>query len=115
MPFALPIAFAACQGDPPGTRTATGLFIQAETRVVNTVPSSIETTVRVTKPGDPAAAELLSACDFRVRAYRTPKYSQPVWDRGFPYSLERPYGGPAEYSPAGQFTLGIRASEFLGD
>jgi hypothetical protein len=119
MPFALPIAFAACQGDPPGTRTATGLFIQAETRVVNTVPSSIETTVRVTKPGDPAAAELLSACDFRVRAYRTATHlDRAVWDgrrRQLGCPAIKIHRWPAEYSPPGQFTLSVPTLEFLGD
>ncbi len=87
---------------------------------MDTASAYIETTIRVTKPGDPAIGEVLSECDFRVRAYRTGARSgPPAWD-----SHQSPLGGclPVqihrwllEAIPPGQFTLSIPVRAFLGD
>jgi hypothetical protein len=87
---------------------------------VDTAFAYIETTIRVTKPGDPAIGEVLSECDFRVRAYRTAARSgSPAWD-----SHQSTLGGclpakihrwPLEAIPPGQFTLSVPVRAFLGD
>lgn len=131
---------AACAGDSlpeqdatppvphgPWVRTADGLALRAETRVIDAAPDTLRTTVQVTNATDRPLRVKHGACALRLRAYRTPERTgRPVWASEWrrkpgwgEYDCEMilyiPELAPGDSFPRERFMLQLPVPEFLGD